>query len=138
MYRDVTEAYQRLLSYQISDGSNKGAFSYSNRADDVTPSTFLTAMAVSTLYKLRIHYKHPIADGVVLERGLHWLFKSQHDQGNFREFNIYHGNYQSSIPIEFQEVALTAHVVISLSHLLDEVYLYHPYNLALTSCSLCT
>ena len=127
MYRVVTEAYQRLLSYQISDGSNKGAFSYSNRRQDVgdvKPSTFLTALAISTLYKLRIHYKHPIVDGVVLQRGLHWLFKNQHDEGSFREFNIYHGNYQSSIPIEFQEVALTSHVVISLSHFLDEVTKY--------------
>jgi len=117
MYLALTKSYQRLLSYQASDGS----FSYYNNMErNSVPSTFLTSMAVSTLYKLHIHYKHPIVDGVVLQRSIQWLFKNQHDDGKFRESNVYDGNYQRLIPIEFQEVALTAHVIIAMSHFLDE------------------
>ena len=96
VYQAVTEAYQRLMSYQITQGSNKGAFTYSiNGGNEAVPSTFLTALASSTLYKLRIQYKHPVVDGVVLQRALNWLFRSQDPvEGNFRETNVYHGNYQ--------------------------------------------
>ena len=117
MYLSLTKAYQRLLSYQALDGS----FSYCNWGKEKSqPSTFLTALAVSTLYKLRIQYKHPIVDGIVIQRSLQWLFNNQHEDGKFRESNIYDGNYQRKIPIEFQEIGLTAHVVIALSHFLDE------------------
>ena len=73
------------------------------------------------MYQLSAHFKHHIVDGVAIQRSLQWLFNAQHDDGKFRESNIYDGRYQRNIPIEFQEVALTAHVVTSMAHLLDEV-----------------
>jgi len=45
----------------------------------------------------------------------------QRDDGSFREDYIYDGMYQRKIPIEFQEIALTAHAVIALSSFMHQV-----------------
>ena len=53
----------------------------------------------------------------------------QGTDGAFRESFIYDGIYQRTIPIEFQEIALTAHAVIALSNFMQEV-IKLPSNIA--------
>ena len=48
----------------------------------------------------------------------------QRDDGSFREDYIYDGIYQRKVPIEFQDIALTAHAVISLSNFIHQVTLF--------------
>ena len=57
MYTSVTEAYQRLLSYQISEGPNKGAFSYSNRRMQWVTLEFgrlLLALFISNVFPFQL------------------------------------------------------------------------------------
>ena len=83
---DITKAFQRLISFQANDGS----FSFThwkNRTS--TSSTFLTASALSAIYKIysynsnhgrRGHEndKLPLTvDARIIERCLHWLFIHQ-------------------------------------------------------------
>lgn len=89
---------------------------------------FLTASALAVLYRLysneASHHPHHFTvvtvDGVVIQRCLQWLLAQQLDDGSFREAHLYHGTYQRLIPVEFQAVALTAHVVTVLSRFMDE------------------
>ena len=48
---------------------------------------------------------------------LNWLTAQQSPDGSFREKYVFDGIFQRKIPIEFQEIALTSHVLISLSAL---------------------
>ena len=102
-------AYQRLLSHQ----SPKGAFSF---CQDI-PSTFLTASALDVLQRLHSFYNWPLVDGLVIGKTLNWLVSQQSPDGSFREKIVFDGLYQRKIPIEFQEIALTSHVLISISGL---------------------
>ena len=102
-------AYQRLLSHQ----SPKGAFSF---CQDI-PSTFLTASALDVLQRLHSFYNWPLVDGLVIGKTLNWLLAQQSHDGSFTEKYVFDGIYQRKIPIEFQEIALTSHVLISISGL---------------------
>ena len=55
-------------------------------------------------------------DGFLMRNILKWIIQQQSEvNGSFQEKFIFDGIYQRKIPIEFQEIALTAHVLISLS-----------------------
>ena len=71
------------------------------------------------------------ADGFVIAKGLQWLINQQSEEnGSFQENFVFDGLYQRKIPIEFQEIALTAHVLIAISGI-DE-YQYPELNLTKT------
>ncbi len=112
-------AYQRLLAHQNADGS----FAFGLH-EPMVPSTFLTASALQILHRLHTtsYAASPVVDGYVLVKTLGWLVDQQYpEDGSFRENDIFDGIYQRKIPIDFQEVALTAHALIALSSLHRQV-----------------
>jgi hypothetical protein len=113
--KTLSLAYQRLLSHQNPDGS------FAFCLYESMPSTFLTASALDVLQRLHTSYTWPVVDGFVIAKTLQWLTSQQSIDGSFRENFVFDGIYQRKIPIDFQEVALTAHVLISLSTLLAQV-----------------
>jgi hypothetical protein len=54
---------------------------------------------------------------------LEWLIHQQAEDGSFKEKFVYNGEYQRKLPVEFQEIALTAHVMIALSPFIEKVCL---------------
>lgn len=87
------------------------------------PSVYQTASMLRVLYEVHTHFDNPIIDPVILVRSLDWLIRQQSEDGSFKEVFVYNGEYQRKLPIEFQEIALTAHVLISLSPFIEKVNL---------------
>ena len=88
------------------------------------PSVYQTASMLRVLYEVHTHFDNPIIDPVILVRSLDWLIRQQSEDGSFKEVFVYNGEYQRKLPIEFQEIALTAHVLISLSPFIEKVNWY--------------
>jgi hypothetical protein len=82
---------------------------------------YLTASMLRVLHEVHAHFDSPVIDPVSLVRSLNWLIRQQSDDGSFKEVFVYNGEYQRKIPIEFQEIALTAHVLISLAPFIEKV-----------------
>ena len=104
-------ALQRLLAHQNEDGS----FVFCQRGDLRTPSTFLTATSLQVLGKLQNQAWPSVLDPLAFSQTLHWLKGQQSADGSFRENYVFDGIYQRKIPIEFQEIALTSHVLLAFS-----------------------
>ena len=109
-------ALQRLLAHQNEDGS----FIFCQQDQLRTPSTFLTATAFQVLRKLQNEPWPSMVDSLVSTKTLNWLITQQIADGSFRENFVFDGIYQRKIPIEFQEIALTSHVLLALSELTQE------------------
>lgn len=88
--------------------------------DDPIPSVYLTASALDVLRRLHSSYSWPLVDGFVIAKMLQWLVAHQSKDGSFREKYIFDGIYQRKIPVESQEIALTAHVLSSIATLSQE------------------
>ena len=73
------------------------------------------------LHEVHTHFESPVIDPVILVRSLNWLIRQQSEDGSFKEVFVYDGEYQRKLPIEFQEIALTGHVLISLSPYIEKV-----------------
>ena len=112
--RALSLSYQRLLAHQSQDGS----FTFCQQETWKTPSTFLTASALDVLRRLQQLEGSKLAlDGLILRKTVYWLKEQQSLDGSFREKFVFDGIYQRKIPIDFQEIALTSHVLIALSGL---------------------
>lgn len=51
------------------------------------------------------------------------MIRQQAEDGSFKEKFVYNGEYQRKLPVEFQEIALTAHVMIALSPFIEKVWI---------------
>ena len=109
----LSSAYQRLLAHQNEDGS----FIFCLMGHFTPPaSTFLTASALDVLRRLQSEPNWLVVDSRVLRKTLRWLISQQSpEDGSFREKFVFDGIYQRKIPIEFQEIALTSHVLMALA-----------------------
>ncbi len=111
--------YQYRLVYRNFNNLIQNGFLFYSGA----PSVYQTASMLRVLYEVHTHFDNPIIDPVILVRSLDWLIRQQSEDGSFKEVFVYNGEYQRKLPIEFQEIALTAHVLISLSPFIEKVNL---------------
>ena len=119
MHKASSLAYQRLLAHQNPDGS----FSF-GLEEHFMPSTFVTASALQVLHRMyeSSYAGSPVVDGFVIAKTIGWLVDQQSpEDGSFHEKYVFDGIYQRKIPIDFQEVALTSHVLIAFSSLRHQV-----------------
>ena len=96
------------------------------------PSVYLTASALRVLYEVHTHFDSPVIDPLILVRSLDWLIRQQSEDGSFKEVFVYNGEYQRKLPIEFQEIALTAHVLISLSPFIEKVRFTRNFSVSIS------
>ena len=80
----------------------------------------MTASAIDVLRRLQSEQNKLVVDSRVLTKTLGWLISQQSpEDGSFRENFVFDGIYQRKIPIDFQEIALTSHVLIALAGFTD-------------------
>ena len=80
----------------------------------------MTASAIDVLRRLQSEQNKLVVDSRVLTKTLGWLISQQSpEDGSFRENFVFDGIYQRKIPIDFQEIALTSHVLIALAGFAD-------------------
>ena len=80
----------------------------------------MAASAIDVLRRLQSEQNKLMVDSRVLTKTLGWLISQQSpEDGSFRENFVFDGIYQRKIPIDFQEIALTSHVLIALAGFTD-------------------
>uniref|UniRef100_A0A0K2TMG2 Macroglobulin complementrelated CG7586PAlike [Tribolium castaneum] n=1 Tax=Lepeophtheirus salmonis TaxID=72036 RepID=A0A0K2TMG2_LEPSM len=106
---------QRLLSYR----TRNNAFTFT-RGRSGSPCLWITALALRALHKLSIDSIGIFVDpSIPLDIQL-WLIKQQRNDGSFSESYLYPNIKDHFIPLEMQETALTAHVLLVLAELKDD------------------